>query len=995
MTVAATNPVLDQLLDPAALAILAVLAVCTLLVRIWRASREPKSHHSSPYDMPATPLGVLYGRDSELVSLTGHATGLIVIYGDPGAGKSELLRHSSYGARVSALAGEPVRVGRTAGALQAALIESLSTALADAMEQEGAAKRWSRTLASAIENLTAQRVGELTDAIGGLVFDMIADRLGESGGELARDLRDSVSRSASESLDHRIKQAVSPDVLDIFRALASELHTLSGRPLALSIDACEVLPDEDFRQLLSLAETPTAGVSIRAALATASGVESSRVLELKMAGASEMELPGLQPSAVEEWLRAKALPVHHLGHLLRATDGLPLYVDAAIGHLQAGGRIRELPVRDNFVEQTKDLLRRLDAKQQQAVVLLCAFTDPPPTSYVQGELRCTELEWSVIEAELIRQRAFATTVGDHAWFHEVRRRAFWEHALNPPQRRLSAETALQWLIPQLEEGPATYERCADLVTMFEHVPSAVANFQNLDQVMSLGDEELKLLAAFIELGEQQRQHVVEVNSALAHARTAFGSRGDALTYLSNLQECGLLTIAQDEHQALGVPVWGSQVARAAAFGRIVRTLNRTVIPSIASALFDELFRPALGPFAISSYGLGSPGLVSMSESLREMDYEREGDKVTIHRRYGVMIRGALGDVATHAVVSFDDQEGRDRALSLLPDVKDEYSFGARFSVESVHPWPHPSAPLRSNRFLRAVELLSGVDLGHGSSNKRVTAISTESLEDELIAVKQLDAVMRGRTEALERSAMNLDRSRGYAFYEMNGSQAICTLYGTEQVLEIAPPDGRPFGPLYATSIALATGLEGVSVGRMTYRSGRSDKDPLAERLQDHAKSVSAFNKAQRYPRKELLLEQDILRRELLAAMELRTDDAIALRDSGLIVDKGTSLYRTTFLSIHATRGRTDLLEGMEHSLSEMSFVNDSENVLHLVFYAQEDGGWLQPEDLEARFGVTAPDSEPISSSQSVLQMGIERRLGYDPLGSGGLWFRWPDLPEEE
>lgn len=928
---------------------------------------------------------VLFGRTAEIQNVQRSESSVVVIYGDPGIGKSEVMRAACRTDEV--LSPMPVQLAHHSGALQISLLESLGAAVAMRVDDGNSAARAGMLLVAAVQGVVDQRARDLAAAALGFLSGVLRDRVGDTIGDLVEDTVSQVKTSASEQLVDRIAASSNPDVVKAFVTLAREARQFAQGPIALSLDSGERLSEDDLRILYDLIDLLPEGVTVRVAIATTSGREVGVVGQLRARGALPVHLEPLGEEDVLGWLAEENVAAGHVVKVMEVTAGYPLYVDAAIGHLQAGLTLHDLPTEQSFVAQTEQLFRRLDADCQRAALYLAAFTDPPLLVDALASVGQDEAGWSLLEGRLQDERMFATIVNGRPWFHELRRRALWSDVLSDEQRTISAKFALARIVDQVDrDGHLSLTACMDLARLSAESEEFLDEHANLREALDVSPDALGFLGAVMELSEPGSEYeAVGVEAAIRHAREAFGVADDLLPTVRSLAEGDLVYMVENEQAAVVVLTWESAMARFAVAGRLAQLTNRTPVPRLATATFQIELGPRLGQFESAAYGVGHPSLTTMSKSLKDTLVERDGQHVAfLPERPGALVRMRVGSIDLYAGVLFADQGQRDAASQALSGLSDPHFYGQHFEVSSVTAWPQ-QVPLPSMRFVNAAALVSGVKFGgdHGSTLGYEHPIVSD-LREETEITRRTYAVIRELASPMERSVLDLNRERGYLYGRDERGALIAEVANGDSVVEIEITDAPhpwfgPQSPFAALQMEQAAGLlSNQHVTHTVFRSAGTAQDPVPDIIKTIEKKIREYNRAQRTGlRVEVRLDQEGITEAIQVAQDQRSNDAAALLAAGVLNTRDpVSLFQDLYVAINPGPEREGWVTGAEGHLFYVRAAAVDRNSVRVRVLDDDDEFICTPEQLAASMGLVHGAIPIDSYTSGDLIGGLAGLLGY-------------------
>lgn len=894
-----------------------------------RASAEVEMR-SGRLDRPdvraAAALPPFVGRNAELTSVTGLSNRVTVVVGDSGIGKSHLLRTAARwlaDTPRAPLAPAPVQLAHRPGALQVALLDALAAAIADLESSEGRVARWGRIFATAAAKAADARVRDMVTAAGGFILGAIRARLGDDFADVVESIGGQLRASQDEQLAARIATASDPDALAAFCLIATEARELAAKPIVLSIDRAERLPDEDFRYMLDLFEQIPEDIHLVVAHSSRSPEDTRRVRLIKesvvhiakapndkqppptTADIAIIHLAGLAPQEVATWMGSKNLDtlpiIGGLEEVMRVTAGYPLYVDIALAAIERGDSLGELSGEEGFIARTQQNYAGLDLEDQRCAMLLAAFSDPPAEQTVLDLLELDRTEWAVRERRLEESHILVTSVDGDPWFHELGRRAIWEHVLTGRQRSISAQQALAATVISIEmHGGANLSTCLDMAKLCEYAPDFVRQNDKLAEFIELDANELAVFAALDEITEDTNKGASHMGPVISYARNRFGASGDLVAVIRNLAERGLIVIAEADRRAVIIAAWGSNTNYQIAIGRMALVLNRLPIRSIASRVFNDFLLPTVAPFHVSLFGLGRPSVTKLSRGLQEEQYERGKAAVQRHDRPGLILRPRLGELDLYGAVNFETTADRDRAFEALAGLETQlHLLGERFILEFVHKWPHPT-PLAALRFAHAIELATGENFTLSSSttkSRHLPAVAT--LDDEMDLRVRMLTTIRDLSSPIERLALGVERGQGVVFLEHTPGLTVADVSGLDRAIRLDPSMIQHANRYPFIEIERLANLgPGEVLGTITTTATAIVKNPIPGMVADTYKRFNQFNTAQRrHSQLEIPGSEEEINAMLANAQDQRLRDAAAFVASGVVPAPANTLVRTQLLLI--------------------------------------------------------------------------------------------------
>lgn len=920
----------------------------------------------------------LFGRDKDVAALRSSHAAVVVVTGDSGAGKTSVLSAASVDDQLGSSRSSLVVLRRRPGALQIALIESLQRTLLSHAEDEGTLDRVARLLTDALERVADHRLRGLAQSASALIFGFIKDQVGDTVGQALEDGARELGSSAQDQLSNRVTAAADHDAVAAFIALAAEVQQQVGAPLVLSLDNAEHLGEDDMRILLDVVETLPEGVRIRVGLAVTDESSTERITQLRTAGAEEVRLDGLSETAVRAWAEDVGLEVD-LDLMMRVTHGLPVYVDAALAHLAAGGELRDVPIADSFAAQTQQAFSRLDQDVQDACRILSALPEPAPDEEILELLNCDSSSWFFVQRRLAHVRFFSTVVGQRPWFHEVRRRAVWEQTLNDAERSDASRRVIAQVRAVIDRGWIEPRHAIALARLAPLDSAFLAMHEKVESVLSLDLQQLRLLTSLLEL-ETAEDPVLETGAVLSHARETLGSSGDLASVLRSLADSGLVVLEERGHASVSAAVWGSQAARLICLGRAAEMLPRQPVPHLATKFFDSVLGPALRVFHEGHYGVGEPSATRLGRLLAERQVTRSDQLISVEpQRPGLTTRVSVDGVALYGCFTFNTSGDRDEALLTIKALPNEQP-----SIDVVHlaKWPHPD-PLPARRFVDAWELVTG---------KLPSEYAEESppAAEILQRSARLRNAIRDLSDPITRAALHMEELTGYVLSEHNGRVLHAEVVGLDGVIEVPhPPASAPqslFGvlsPYLRVELAQAAGLDPAQHIGTVHLSGPIRAEHTLGVVEDTVKTLNAFNEAQGRGTERPHLEIRATEADISAAVKQSMDrlsaDAMALIGTGdLAPHVDFKPYRKVHAIVRIPPWDPRFLYGARGTITYTQQPADTQNSLHLVV---ETGSNDLPrtsdpvDQIKGAFGLSTHDLEHGAWVTADLLHGLTELLG--------------------
>jgi hypothetical protein len=928
----------------------------------------------------------IYGREDAVRTLARSKAPVTLVTGDSGVGKSTVLAEAQRMTR-DGFAPAPRRVAHSGGALQQALLEGLSDAVAAYVAERGRAQELVDHLVEVADRLAREGAPELTKVVVKELLALVRGRIGDDVGRAFTDYLQRLTSTVDERLATRLVAAVDRGVAGLVLDLAGEVCGFIGdRQIRLALDAGERLSEEDVRLLADLSERLPDQLFLLVAFSTHSDVQQKHIEFLVGSSTNIVEQPvtGLDPGSIARWLADEGLDPDAATEIARITGGYGLHIGDLIAHLNHGGSIEDAPLNVAFAHRTNEAWQSLAVDVARHARALCVFADPLPPSRLLGFLQLDATTWGAIEDRLWRTRIFSVKANEQRWFHEQRRQYLLREVLSPDERVVVSSRAAQELY-DLVHQEAAVERLGELAIVVAAATPLLKDDDQLAAVVKLDSDELALAASLIELIEPESTvPAVSGGTLLDYARATFGGKGDLIAALRRLEQHGLVMVLERSGAAAAAASWRSGLTMATVAGRAVRELGRLPVPAAASRVFELEVRPRLGPFRRVQYGLGDPSMAELSKMAIDGDRPSSSSAIGGRRNPGshLLVRGEYAGRGFYAAAAFASAADRDTAREHLEDLSGEI-LGQRFGINDLV--SHPAGPVPSRRFLRAAERLLGKSLGTPIASGSTSFDLDRPLAPEEALQRKAAALrtVRERSTELERIAMQLDKPMGYAYFSDDDSFLEAEIRGDREGVEELPawPDvgwNDPYAMFRVAQMLTLRAPEHVSHLKIGSGNRVTSQDPVVEvlgRLHLHA---ARFNYYQRR-RHEVLLDADWLECNLTAAARRNLDDARALAAA---VPLGETTFspqpQTTYLLVELDRPSSGWVPGARSSATYIVVPNpEGQEEVRVTLVYQRDAG---------RTGV-----DHAALSGWIQQLGLKGELRDYHHGLADLLFRLADI----
>lgn len=791
-----------------------------------KACRVDRVMCASVHSLEPSPPAI-YGREALVAELRTACSGLVVVYGDSGIGKSAVLRALAGPAKVAEVHGY-------AGALINALLEQLSAQLA-AVSLPAARRRVGSMLRSAVSSLTGSTSAEIIKFLGRQVASIVSAKWGAEAGNILQDLTNATASDVGSSLQARLSAATEPEAPAAFATLAREAAEALG-PLHFILDTRVAPSASDLELMSSLPTLLPSKVGVTIALTVASTQDDQTLRRLEAAGASTVEVRPLTRSDVEDWISFTGGDRQRASEVVQTTGGYPLFVEAALVELAAGRPLENLSPPLAFVARTRLAWSSLSLDERRAAQRLAYFTYPLSDAAACAVTELSTEDWLQVQQSLATARIFSQASASNAstWFHDRKRRVV-QQLQNAASLAASAEGALRaiWDQATLLE----YQHCADLATLAMNAPQTSLPGR-ARSVTELSRDALACFSALLELYEPQGADpsFVPTSEVLRRATRATSSGIPSPATMEELRHAGLVGVYSNEGASIATPTLQSAGEHLLLLGRCVGEFGSLPREALAGTVVRGLLIPRLYGYAVIRYGVGGP-----SDSGLPAQNDREWFALE-PPPWGLTIRARLADelVFTHAC--FTSQEARDQAADDLDGLPTQF-LGEKFVSEFVLRTPMPAT--RCLRFVRAWNVASRVSINDSLTPLRIPALPPETWVETLCRAR---ALVRDRCDLPERFATGLLAPASFAYVLEDGRLLIAELSSEkERAVRCRMPDvSDPFrDPMFSVEFARFNDLApDETIRRLTveYRTSADAVHPAAQIVCDVSQRARGFNR---------------------------------------------------------------------------------------------------------------------------------------------------------
>jgi hypothetical protein len=831
--------------------------------------------------VPDLPSASLYGRDDEVTHIAADRSPVLIITGDSGVGKSELLR-AAQAATQGSIAPPPVTMKQGSGATQAALLDALAAAAAELAVERGLVQELGERLRTAATNLAKDRGRRVFAVIGQEILNLAKGQLGDQVGQATWDLGKEMVSAGDEQLLARIRAERDPTVTEALLAFAGELIAVGGEDvdIVLALDAVEKLSDDERGVLANVIDELPGGLRLRLGFATYRPAQQAALDELLATGGNvgHTEVRGLSEQAIEEWLRDRGLDPGTAAEVHRLTDGYPFYVADVVNHLQGGGSLDEIPHPTSeeavqFLRRTRQAWNELDEPARVAARRLATLPGPQPVEVLQKLTGTDAAQWGDLVERLQRARIFTTTVNGQPWFHELRQTQM--------VRNLTVE--------ELEESTSFAARVVAGFTERQALPgggtqvaallqqSATTGAEPLARlVLALAPAELAVAAAALELGDPKGVLPVDGGDVCRHAREFFPVAGDLPDALSSLAQKRLVEVSATEgDRRVDVWVTRDEVARAAVQGRALEEFGRLPLPGLFRAVFRDVLQAQLGSYRSAVYGAG-PGTFSHFAELAHHLGQVPADGSFLGRGQGFFLffRAEVGGRPTSGAVQYASAEERDAALRRLGELPPQPFGDDEVAVTLLA--AHPGETIPAERFRNAAARLGFEIRGSGLDELQAPTTGDLSAADHELLKAKTFSVVRELCSEREREVLDLSRALSLHWYYEDGFLVEGEVLGASEGAvqhDTLPPIGQGAFEFFRIERAFGIG-EGERLVHTQMRMGQPlTDDPIVEAVGRVRARAVRWNQRQAPRKVPIAIEQ--LEQLVLEAQDRELADATA------------------------------------------------------------------------------------------------------------------------
>jgi hypothetical protein len=835
----------------------------------------------------------LYGRDAERFEVIDGASGVMLITGDSGIGKSTFLSALTAAWQPTDLVAAPIRLGSVRGSLQSAFATGLGDCLHQYMiaEPEPGRLIWDRLKDVVISAGTgaAHQIGEIAV---GVAFTYVESKLGKDATKVIRAALTEVLQPPTDSFDARMAQLIVPDAAAELTNLAREIADYTGRKLVILLDDGERLAADDRGLLAELASIPSDSVRILVCAndSDSHGAEILRIVRGR--NARFLRLEALSEPAIEAWLHAEGVQSARWETIVHVSSGYPMFIAEAIRLTKDGISLAEIQVPDSFDVLMEATWQALDQSLQVTATTLAGYADPPDDAFLAAYLGVTPLEFSAARRRLIERGVFVRRADGQAWFHERRRAHLWHRILGQEERRFVAQKAIvasrEWL-----DSHSRIE-----AWIFGSIPSLVRELSEgerddyLAKLLTLSREELALLWAMVEIIEPDGEYgqFADTGKIVRYASVRAQPIVNPLAALERLTELELISGAANDQMSITCMVTPHALGLAALIGEIEREFSVRPLQRLATSVFSAFIRDDLAPFNAAAISLGEVSIAVQRSAFGDLQRNEKTFRA-LEKTPGLGLVFTVDDEPVSVTATFDTAEQRDNARQ---KILDRSLASSRLTVRRM--LDLPPARVRCARYGSLVK-----ELGLDAAKQTMTG--AVDLLWHLDHRSRAIAVLREAMDGHEASALGIESTQRYLLdaYGAPQSWVEYEVHGGSdgETVEIHP-EGKPLKEDALRDLRLrATGVlkPDEQIVRRTVRYSR-DGDvphPLREVVDCVEKNGRAFNRL--LPKVRIAFDGDKLAAAIQAELLVRAGLRAALAADGL-ANPDTSPGDSLFIGLH-------------------------------------------------------------------------------------------------
>lgn len=411
----------------------------------------------------------LIGRDKLVGELTCAPSGVWLITGDSGIGKSAVLE-AACRQSTSSINPEPYAVGFSES-LETALFGVLGQVASLIAEDADDIRGLMRRMATATSTVAALYFNQLPFILFGRLLGVVGDHTGLPVDDFIDDIQTQMQDESAAGVGKRATEARGEIAAETFQALAEALtEAAKDRDTVLALDTRTDIRKVDRRLLADVAERLPETFSIWLTLSTGNqaGNTASNWLQENSDGIAEFEVSPLSIQDVRGWLASLGIEERFAQALHRASNGYPLVIEQLTvnSDIRLGG-FPALEITKGFSSLVRDTLAQLDPQSREIAKRLALLRDPPPSDETASVLGVTQQELADARFQLQQSRLLTVKVAGQPWFHERRRQAIVESSMEPTERGAFSDSLAESIWALAKADPAQARRLLPLATSVE------------------------------------------------------------------------------------------------------------------------------------------------------------------------------------------------------------------------------------------------------------------------------------------------------------------------------------------------------------------------------------------------------------------------------------------------------------------------------------------------------------------------------------------------
>lgn len=695
----------------------------------------------------------LHGREALLARLREVSSRVLILSGDSGVGKSEVLRGLDSGWAVGTVVPGARLLGSTAGSLQATIIDQLSEVLSIYSDSHPHAIQDIRAgLVRLLDRVSSATAHEFRKLLMARVLGAVKGKFGDEVSDLVKEVAPELFSKSGNPLSDRLTGMSRPDTASEVLALAGDIAALVDAKVVLRLDQAEVLSAEDLALLGELASRDLEEVRLLVAFSTADPDSGKTLARLELRGASRVTINGLDRGGLETWFVAESVPPQSWASIERISNGYPFFVRDAIALTREGTPLQSLPTPGGFESLLRLRWHSMDPKIQVLAMQLSAFRDPPDEGFLRDYLSLGDHEWVTVRNALQVAGVFVERPDGTVWFHDRRRNYIWDSLMDDRSRLSTANAALAhlrtWQASQQHVFTWVISSLLPLVavTTLEAEPESI-----LSRILDLDRAELCVLFALIEVVEPKSEsgQFSDTGEVVAYAVSKFGEPLDPVKTIESLRERGLIVVASNDRASIVGLVVSEALAYPTLLAALEDRLGRMPVPRFASTMFDYALRPVLGAFVSASMSLGEGDMRRHRFSIEELRKKEVQDRGLIRSLPGLGVITMVEGQHFSSSILFESEDDRQRSLDRLRDL--QASTAGPLAPVIVSLVKLPPRKLPSARYGELQKLVKGLPRDPVTN----AAGLVESLSRRVATIEAL----RGKMSEAEASAFGMKHPR--------------------------------------------------------------------------------------------------------------------------------------------------------------------------------------------------------------------------------------------